>query len=73
MPEERALIRFRCVAEDHQEPGSRSDTLTIHQGKWAFCPHDIRAKAHRWEDTGGITLTEVRRLADRARPKQRKR
>ncbi len=72
MPEERALIQYRCVADDHQEPGSKSDTLTIHEGKWAFCPRDSRAKGHRWEDTGGVTLTEVRRIAERARMKERR-
>lgn len=73
MPEERALIQFRCVADDHQEPGAKSDTLTVHEGKWAFCPHDIRAKGHRWEATGGATLTDVRHMAERARMKERER
>lgn len=73
MSEERALIAFRCVADGHQEPGSKSDTLTIHEGKWAFCPHDIRAKGHSWEATGGVTLTDVRRLAERSRVKERER
>ncbi len=73
MPEERALIQFRCIADDHQEPGSKSDTLTVHEGKWAFCPRDIRAKGHRWEATGGVTLTDVRRIAERARMKERDR
>ena len=73
MPEERALIEFRCVADTHQAPGSKSDTLTIHEGKWAYCPHDIRAKGHRWEPTGGVTLTDARRLSERERAKERER
>jgi hypothetical protein len=61
--DERPLIHYRCVAPKHQTaPGSQSDTLTIHEGKWAYCPHDIRAKGHEWSDTGGVTLTDVRRL-----------
>lgn len=71
MPEERALIAYRCVNPKHQEPAdSRSDQLTIHEKKWAYCPHDIRAKGHEWVDTGGVTLTEVRLLVDRGRQKR---
>lgn len=73
MPEERAaLIQFRCVAEKHQEPkGGTSDLLTIHEGQWAYCPHDIRDKGHRWEPTGGLTVHEVRQLVDRERNARR--
>lgn len=63
MPEDRALIYFRCVNAKHQEArGNESDTLTIHDGKWAYCPHDIRVKGHEWEATGGVTLDDARRL-----------
>ena len=63
MSDERPLIFFRCVNAKHQElRGRESDTLTIHQGKWAYCPHDIRVKGHQWEDTGGVALGDVRRL-----------
>lgn len=63
MPEDRALVHFRCVSAKHQEArGSASDTLTIHDGKWAFCPYDIRVKGHEWEPTGGLPLDAVRRL-----------
>ena len=69
MQEKRAVIHFRCVSADHQQlRGSASDTLTIHEGKWAYCPHDVRIAGHDWSDTGGITLEEAR-LAQR-RPAQ---
>ncbi len=62
MSDERALIFFRCASPEHAEPrGRESDTLTIHQGKWAYCPHDIRVKGHTWEPTGGVPLAEARR------------
>ena len=68
MPEDRALIQFRCVAEKHQQPKAGvSDLLTIYDGKWAYCPMDTRAKGHQWEPTGGLSVTEVRLLVDRER------
>jgi hypothetical protein len=49
------------MAAAHQEfSGHESDTLTIHEGKWAYCPHDVRAQGHEWTETGGQTLAEVR-------------
>lgn len=63
MPEDRALIHFRCTNAKHQDArGGVSDTLTIHEGMWAYCPHDIRVKGHEWEPTGGVSMSEVRRL-----------
>lgn len=68
MPEERALIQFRCVAEKHQQPKAGiSDLLTVYEGKWAYCPMDIRAKGHEWEPTGGLSVNDVRQLVDRER------
>lgn len=68
MPEERGLIQFRCVAEGHLDPKSNtSDMLTIHQGKWACCPFDVRANGHKWEPTGGVSVNDIRRLVDRER------
>ena len=68
MPEERALIHFRCVAEKHQGPkGGPSDMLTIHEGRWAYCPFDIREQGHRWAPTGGLSVNDLRSLIDRER------
>jgi len=59
--ERQALVYYRCMAAAHQElSGRESDTLTIHEGKWAYCPHDVRAEGHEWTETGGQTLAEVR-------------
>ena len=71
MPDQAPLIHYRCTAPTHQQPqaGTKSDTLTIHEGKWAYCPRDIRAKGHQWAETGGVTLNEVRRL-DKSRTTQ---
>jgi len=68
MPEDRALIQYRCVNEKHQENKTgTSDTLTVYEGKWAYCPFDVRATGHSWEDTGGLSLNDVRMLVDRER------
>ena len=70
MPEQRALVYYRCTNPKHQQgSGDKSDTLTIHEGKWAYCPHDIRAKDHQWTETGGLPLEDVR-LAQRRPPKE---
>ena len=73
MPEERALIQFRCVNERHQEPKAPgpSDLLTVHEGKWAYCPYDIRATGHVWKETGGLSVTDVRLVVDRERAAKR--
>lgn len=58
------LIRYRCVTETHQRAAEATvtDTLTIHDGEWAFCPCDIRAKGHTWvEAPGGVAIELLRR------------
>ena len=70
MSDERALIFFRCTNPAHQQAASnKSDTLTIHERKWAYCAHDIRAKGHVWTATNGITIEQVR-SAQRRTPQQ---
>ena len=70
MPEQHAMIYFRCTNPAHQHASSnKSDMLTIHEGKWAYCGHDIRAKGHTWAPTGGQTLEQVR-SAQRRTPQQ---
>ncbi len=71
MPGEGALIYYRCTDPKHQEPrGSASDNLTIHEQKWAYCPHDSRAKGHTWTETGGVDLMKLRSLLREGRPAQ---
>ncbi len=63
MPGEGALIYYRCTNPKHQGPsGSASDNLTIHERRWAFCPHDSRATGHTWTETGGVDLARLRVL-----------
>jgi len=70
VPDERALIYYRCTnPAHHQAASNKSDTLTIHEGKWAYCGHDIRAKGHVWTATNGVTLEQVR-SAQRRAPQQ---
>jgi hypothetical protein len=53
-----ASIAFRCVRADHAQR-SRRLTMTIHDGRWAFCQHDGATNEHQWVPTGGVTLREL--------------
>lgn len=72
-----ALIHYRCTNPAHVSApsGTRLDTLTIHDGKWAWCPHDVHAEPHEWTPTGGVELEtllrEQRTSRERDRPRER--
>jgi len=57
------LIHWHCDAAGHQEApdGRTADTLTVHDGKWAYCPGDVAAKDHVWTATGGVQIEMLRR------------
>lgn len=63
LAQESGLIHYRCSAPAHQQgvEARTADTLTVHEGKWAYCPKDIREKDHVWEPTGGIRIELLRR------------
>lgn len=63
MAQESGLIHFRCTALSHQRgaEGRAADTLTVHEGRWSYCPLDIRADGHAWEATGGVRIEMLRR------------
>jgi hypothetical protein len=43
------LIRYRCTNPEHQRATKTlSDTMTIHERSWAFCPYDVRVPDHLW-------------------------
>jgi hypothetical protein len=55
------LVHFRCTNPAHDRPATqRSDTLTLVEGLWAYCPFDIRVADHDWQPTGGVTMGELR-------------
>ena len=65
------LVEFCCVAPGHwKEPGAveRTDTLTITQGGWAFCPLNALGDGHEWAATGGIAADQLRRMVRRGSP-----
>ena len=65
----RTLVHFRCTNPAHARPTSeQSDTLTLYEGLWAYCPLNIRAGGHEWKTTGGLTFEELRRQARQADP-----
>jgi hypothetical protein len=62
-----ALIHFLCVLPDHlRDPQLDSDHITVVEGRWAFCPANVRDGHHEWQTTGGISRADVaRQLAQR--------
>ncbi len=51
------LVHFECTNPAHGRPAElRSDTLTLIEGLWAYCPLDIRAGDHDWAPTGGVPM-----------------
>jgi hypothetical protein len=66
-----ARVGFVCVETAHLgKNGALVDHLTLHEGDWAYCPFDVRAGAHEWKATGGISMGEleilVRGMRERA-------
>jgi hypothetical protein len=54
------LVHFRCTNPAHTRPAEqRSDTLTLVEGLWAYCPFDIRAGDHAWDLTGGVPMQQL--------------
>lgn len=63
MLEQTGLIHWRCDAAAHQQgiDGRTPDTLTVHDGRWAYCPLDAGAHGHNWKPTGGVRIELLRR------------
>ena len=62
MAEHSGLIHWRCDAAGHQQAeGRTADTLTVHDGQWAYCPRDVAADDHAWTATGGVQIELLRR------------
>lgn len=53
-----ALVRFSCERPDHAKRSERY-TLTIHDGKWAFCAHEGPTSEHRWRPISGTQLESL--------------
>jgi hypothetical protein len=61
------LVKFVCVAKAHA--GGRSDAaLTIHDGRWAFCPMGGDQKGHDWQPSNGLPLADAMRFVPREAP-----
>lgn len=56
------LIHSFCTEPTHADRGG-TDQLSIHDGRWAFCPGGVIASDHRWEPTGGIALSKIASFA----------
>jgi hypothetical protein len=56
----RTLVHFRCTNPAHARPAAeRSDTLTLVEGLWAYCPFDVRSGDHDWQPTGGVPVEQL--------------
>ncbi len=57
------LIRYRCDNPEHQRSTKTlSDTMTIHERSWAFCPYNVRVEGHAWtldNPTAPVLLREL--------------
>jgi hypothetical protein len=65
------LVDYCCVFAGHwKKPTSAqwTNTLTIQQGGWAFCPFNVLQDGHEWAATGGITVDQLRRMVRRGTP-----
>ena len=56
-----ALVRFKCDRPDHARRSERY-TLTIHDGKWAFCTHEGPTSDHKWRPIAGAKLDALLEL-----------
>lgn len=56
------LIHYVCIADAHasRESKSKSDTLTVVSGRWAYCGFDARGEGHEWHETEGLTIEVLR-------------
>ena len=60
-----SIIRYRCTNPKHQRQArSISDTMTIHERSWAFCPYDVRVAGHLWALENPEAPVLVREPAD---------
>ena len=53
------LVHFRCGNPAHEPDGQPSDTVTLVEGLWAYCPYNVRADGHDWRPTGGQKIEEL--------------
>lgn len=55
------LVYFQCANPAHGRPAAeRSDTVTLVEGLWAYCPFNVRAGDHDWRPTGGVAIETLR-------------
>lgn len=55
------LVHFVCTNPAHARSAEhRSDTLTVVEALWAYCPFDVRVGDHEWAMTGGVPLKDLK-------------
>ena len=63
---ETGTVGYICTAAGHPARSSPTGTgLTVHAGKWAFCPAGEPA-GHSWSTADGASLAELARAATTA-------
>ena len=54
------LIAFECRATEHALAEANADQLTVYDGKWAYCPRNVRAAGHVWQAIASASIDELR-------------
>jgi hypothetical protein len=56
-----ALIEFVCVSAAHRpsHDGQHASTVTVYQGRWAYCDSALES-GHEWVESGGVPLELLR-------------
>jgi hypothetical protein len=55
------MIEFVCINAAHRphHDGEHASTVTVHQGRWAYCDSAIETD-HDWVESGGVPLELLR-------------
>jgi hypothetical protein len=56
-------VAYECTTPSHQVGDGGPDKLTVHDGKWAFCPFDAKAEGHVWGPNRGLPLSMLQHAA----------
>jgi len=66
------LIEFVCITAAHrpQRDGEHASTVTVHQGRWAYCDSPVEA-GHEWVASGGVPLELLRSRSRLSMPEAR--
>jgi hypothetical protein len=53
-------VDFVCTRAEHRTRASTFGTLTVHDGKWAYCPAEGITEEHQWSPVYGAVMARLR-------------